>query len=135
MASPGDDASSKREPEQKAERETERQIERQTEIDRQAVGPVLMAGPVADAIVEAIRATNRHVRVVDRGSYLRVLCHDRCTMSRAAVEAALHRRFVLPGDLELVMSSFKGHFHVDEESACWELDRASVAAAGRMGRL
>ncbi len=100
------------------------------EVDPQAVGPVLQAGPVADAIVQAIRDSNRDVRVIDRGAYLRVLCHDRCTVSRAAVEASLHRPFVLPGDLELVMSSFKGHFHVDEDEACWELDGASVAAAG-----
>jgi len=108
---------------------------RETEVDRQAVGPVLMAGPVASAIVQAIRAANRDVRVIDRGSYLRVLCHDRCTLSRAAVEAALHRHFSLPGDLELVMSSFKGHFHVDEDEASWELDRPSVPAASRRGRL
>lgn len=118
MASAGDDASSKR-----------------AVADRQAVGPVLMAGPLTEAILEAIRGANRDVRVIDRGSYLRVLCPDRCTLSRAAVEAALRGRFVLPGDLELVMSSFKGHFHVDEEQACWELDGASVAAAGRGGRL
>ena len=104
------------------------------EADRQSVGPVLMAGPVADAIVRAIRDANRDVRVIDRGSYLRVLCQDRCTLSRAAVEAALHRRFVLPGDLELVMSSFKGHFHVDDDEACWELDGPSVAAAGARRR-
>jgi hypothetical protein len=93
----------------------------QTENDRQSVGPVLQAGPVADAIVLAIRQQNHDVRVVDRGAYLRVLCHDRCAVSRAAIEATLRRRFILPGDLELVMSSFKGHFHVDEDEACWEL--------------
>lgn len=104
-------------------------------VDRQAVGPVLTAGPVADAIVQAIRGANRDVRVIDRGSYLRVLCHDRCTLTRAAVEASLRGPFVLPGDLEMVMPSFKGHFHVDENEACWELDGLSVAAAGRRGRI
>jgi hypothetical protein len=93
----------------------------QRENDRQSVGPVLQAGPVANAIVLAIRQQNDDVRVVDRGAYLRVSCHARCAVSRAAIESILRRRFVLPGDLELVMSSFKGHFHVDEDEACWEL--------------
>jgi hypothetical protein len=89
--------------------------------DRQGVGPVLQAGPVTDAIVSAIRRDNRHVSVIDRGAYLRVLCPDSCVVRRITVEESLRRPFVLPGDLEQVMSSFKGHFHVDEDQARWEL--------------
>jgi hypothetical protein len=37
----------------------------------ECVGPVLAAGPVADAIVAAIRRENDGVEVTDRGSYLR----------------------------------------------------------------
>src|SRR5579872_2672367 len=101
--------------------------------DPHSVGPVLQAGPVADAIVQAIRRCNEDVHVVDRGAYVRVLCHHRCTVSRAAIEATLHRPFTLPGDLELVMSSFKGHFHVDEDQALWELGtaRATTDIQGR----
>ncbi len=88
---------------------------------RQGVGPVLQAGPVADAIVAAIRRDNQQVSVIDRGAYLRILCPDRCVVTRATIEETLHRRFTLPGDLEQVMSSFKGHFHVDEDQARWDL--------------
>ena len=33
------------------------------------VGPVLLAGSVADAVIAAIRASNAGVRVQDRGAY------------------------------------------------------------------
>jgi toluene monooxygenase system protein D len=92
--------------------------------DRHGVGPVLQAGPVADAIVTAIRRDNRDVTVIDRGAYLRVLCPDECVVRRASIEESLRRPFVLPGDLEQVMSSFMGHFHVDEDQARWELTPA-----------
>jgi toluene monooxygenase system ferredoxin subunit len=91
------------------------------------VGPVLQAGPLGQAVVDAIRALNPEARVVDRGAYLRVLCHGRCVVTRAAVETLTGTAFRLPGDLELVMSSFKGRFAVSEEEASWEL----APAAGR----
>lgn len=85
------------------------------------VGPVLQAGPVGNAVVGAIRALNADVRVLDRGAYLRVLCPRRCVVTRAAIEARTGEAFRLPGDLELVMSSFKGRFAVSEDEARWEL--------------
>ncbi len=91
--------------------------------DARQVGPVLQAGPVAAAIVEAIRRHNPQVDVIDRGSYWRVHCPDRCYVSRAAIEEILHRTFTLPGDLELVMSSFKGFLRISDAAACWESSR------------
>ncbi len=87
----------------------------------ECVGPVLAAGPVADAIIAAIRRDNADVQVTDRGSYLRVLVPARCAVSRAAIESLLSRAFSLPGDLEQVMPSFRGRFHVSEEQASWTL--------------
>jgi len=93
------------------------------------VGPVLAAGPVADAIVAAIRRENDGVEVTDRGSYLRVLVPSRCAVSRAAIESALSRPFRLPGDLEQVMPSFRGRFRVSEDQASWSQgERASRRA-------
>lgn len=83
------------------------------------VGPVLIAGAPSRAIIEAIRAENAGVEIVDRGSYLRVLVPGRCRVSRAAIEAAAGHPFELPRDLERVMSSFKGHFAVTSEEATW----------------
>jgi toluene monooxygenase system ferredoxin subunit len=92
------------------------------------VGPVLQAGPIADAVLGAIRALNADVRVLDRGAYLRVLCPRRCVVTRAAIEARTGAPFRLPGDLELVMSSFKGRFAVSEDDASWELTAARERA-------
>jgi toluene monooxygenase system ferredoxin subunit len=85
------------------------------------VGPVLQAVPLGTAIVDALRALNPDARVVDRGAYLRVLCLRRCVLTRAAVEERIGAPFRLPGDLELVMSGFKGRLTVSDEEARWEL--------------
>jgi hypothetical protein len=82
---------------------------------------VLQSGPVTEAVVAAIRAQNAGARVVDRGAYVRVLCPGRCVVTRAAIEAATGAAFRLPGDLELIMSSFKGRFAVTSDEARWEL--------------
>jgi hypothetical protein len=83
------------------------------------VGPVLVAGRTADAIVDAIRAANAVVDIVDRGAYLRVLVPAECRLRRADVELALGAPFVFPVDLERVMASFQGSFHFDDDEACW----------------
>ena len=83
------------------------------------VGPVLESGAVALAIVAAIRELNARVEVVDRGSYLRVLVPGRCVVTRAAIERELGRSFVLPGDLEMLMPSFKGALSISESEAVW----------------
>jgi MmoB/DmpM family len=83
------------------------------------VGPVLDAGDVARAVIEAIRADNPEVAVVDRGAYLRVLVPRRCVVRRDAIARALGRDFRLPGDLERVMPSFKGTLAIDDDHAEW----------------
>lgn len=87
------------------------------------VGPVLEAGPVATALIAAIREQNADVEVLDRGAYLRVLVPRRCAVSRQAIERALGQAFKLPGDLELVMPSFQGTFSVCQNEAAWETKR------------
>ena len=90
--------------------------------DRQDwVGPVLQAGPATDAVIAAVRELNPQVEVLDRGAYLRVLAPGRCLVTRAHIERHRGCAFVLPGDLELVMSSFKGRLTVTEEEACWDV--------------
>jgi toluene monooxygenase system protein D len=85
-----------------------------------AVGPVLEASETGRAVIAAIRADNADVVVIDRDAYLRVLVPGRCRVTRAAIEEALGRAFRLPGDLELVMPSFKGAFTVTTDEAIWE---------------
>ena len=90
---------------------------------RDGVGPVLEVGEVARAIVAAIRSQQADVQVQDRDAYLRVLVPARCHVTRSAIERELGHAFELPGDLERVMPSFKGTFHVTDEGASWELVR------------
>ncbi len=83
------------------------------------VGPVLHAGPRADAVIAAIRAENPGVEVLDRGAYARVSAPLRCRLTRAAVERFLGEPFELPADLEAIMSSFAGRIAIDESEVVW----------------
>jgi MmoB/DmpM family len=88
-----------------------------------SVGPVLISGVCADAVVSAIRAENGAVQVLTQAGYLRVLVPERCQVSASGIEHALGRQFVLPRDLELIMPSFKGKLRVTGASAIWEAPR------------
>lgn len=83
------------------------------------VGPVLQSGDVADAIVAAIRDLNEDVMVLDRGAYVRVLVPHRCVVTRSAIEKHLGRSFRFPGELETVMSAFKGSLQLNQDDAAW----------------
>jgi len=88
------------------------------------VGPVLQSGTVANAIVAAIRDLNRDVLVLDRGAYLRVLVPQCCVVTRAAIEKHLGRSFRFPGELETVMSAFKGSIQLNQDDAAWRVARS-----------
>jgi hypothetical protein len=87
------------------------------------VGPVLQSGPVANAIVAAIKDLNQDVLVIDRGAYLRVLVPLRCFVTRSAIEKHLGRAFRFPGELETVMSAFKGSLQLNQDNAAWQFGR------------
>lgn len=88
------------------------------------VGPVLQSGTVANAIVAAIKDLNQDVLVMDRGAYVRVLVPQRCIVTRAAIERHLGRPFRFPGELETVMSAFKGSLQLNQDDATWRFARA-----------
>jgi toluene monooxygenase system protein D len=87
------------------------------------VGPVLQSGPIANAIVAAIRDLNQDVVVVDRGAYVRVLVPRYCILTRSAIEEHLGRSFRFPGELETVMSAFKGSLQLNQDDATWRLSQ------------
>lgn len=89
------------------------------------VGPVLQTGAIGAAIVAAIRDLNSDVMVVDRGAYLRVMVPRRCFVTRAAIEKHLGRSFRFPGELETVMSAFKGALQIGKEDAVWQFSRTA----------
>jgi toluene monooxygenase system protein D len=86
------------------------------------VGPVLQSGVLGAAIVSAIRDLNRDVLVLDRGAYLRVLVRQRCVVTPNAIEKHLGRPVRFPGELETVMSAFKGSLRLSEDEAIWQFD-------------
>src|SRR5436190_211572 len=88
-----------------------------------AVGPVLIPGPLSDAVIAAIRAANAEVTVLDRGAYLRVLVPGRCRLSTRMVEELTARPFRLPSDLEAIMPSFRGRLVLGDGEVVWELGR------------
>ena len=92
-----------------------------------SVGPVLQSGPVASAIIAAIKELNQDVIVVDRGAYVRVLVPRCCVVTRSAIEKHLGRPFRFPGELETVMSAFKGSLQLNQDDAAWRLAQPRTA--------
>jgi hypothetical protein len=84
-----------------------------------AVGPVLVAGELANHLVAAIRTLNRLVVVQEHGSYVRISVPFSCNLTRSAVEKELGRPFAFPDDLEPIMPSFKGLLTVSSEEVRW----------------
>jgi toluene monooxygenase system protein D len=87
------------------------------------VGPVLQVGVLSEAIVAAIRDLNTDVEVIDRGGYLRVLVPHRCVVTRSAIEKYMGRSVRFPGELETVMSAFKGTLKLTGDEAVWHFKR------------
>lgn len=98
----------------------------------ETVGPILCTGVVAEAVLAALLDLNERALVRHQGGYIRVSVPWKCELTRAAVEAHLGRPFRLPGDLEMVMPSFKGRFQVDLETASWSAP-PSGSAGGQEG--
>ena len=91
------------------------------------VGPVLQSGPVANAIIAAIKDLNQDVMVVDRGAYVRVLVPRCCLVTRSAIETHLGRPFRFPGELETIMSAFKGSLQLNQDDAAWRLAQTQAS--------
>jgi hypothetical protein len=96
----------------------------QTQENYDGVGPVLQSGPVASAIIAAIKDLNQDVIVVDRGAYVRVLVPRCCVVTRSAIEKHLGRSFRFPGELETVMPAFKGSLQLHQDDAAWRFAQA-----------
>ncbi len=80
------------------------------------VGPVMRAGDVADAVLEAIREDNegRDVKVEEHASYIRIGVADECVLRFATVSTLLGRAVTL-GDIEANMPSFDGLIRTEED--------------------
>ena len=81
------------------------------------VGPVMRAGDLAEAIVEAARIDNpgKEVFVDDKRAYMRIHTEQEMILNRATIEAELGRPFKM-NDLEVDLSSFAGQIETADES-------------------
>ena len=84
--------------------------------DKNVVGPIIQAGEMAEAIIEAAGIDNKgsKVNVVDRGSYIRIQLESECILRRETIEKSLGRPFRM-ADLELVMPGFEGRIDTSTE--------------------
>lgn len=80
------------------------------------VGPVMRAGELAEAVVEAAREDNpgKEIRVDDKRAYLRIDTDDELILRRATIERHLGRSFKM-NDLEVDLSSFAGRIETGPE--------------------
>jgi hypothetical protein len=80
---------------------------------------VLQRSQLSQAVIEALKMRNPEIEIIDRGSYMRVLAPSPCVLNRADVEEFAASQFELPGDLESIMSSFKGELSLSANEASW----------------
>lgn len=80
------------------------------------VGPVLRAGAVAKAALQAVERDNpgKEIHVDDRSAYIRVECDDECILTRESMEVALGRPFEMR-ELEISLGSFSGNIDTSPE--------------------
>ena len=83
---------------------------------KKVVGPIIQAGEMAEAIIEAAGIDNEgsKVNIVDRGSYIRIQLESECILRRETIENSLGRPFRM-ADLELVMPGFEGRIDTSTE--------------------
>jgi len=81
------------------------------------VGPVMRAGDLAQAIIEAAREDNpgKEVFVDDKKAYIRIHTEHEMILSRRSIEEALGRPFKM-NDLEVDLSSFAGQIESRDDS-------------------
>ena len=84
---------------------------------RNAVGPVLRAGEVADAVVEALEEDNpgKEFTVEDRVAYVRAETEGECVVRAETVARVLGRPFKI-AELEVNLSSFSGRIETTDDT-------------------
>ncbi len=82
-----------------------------------AVGPVLRAGEVADAVVEALQEDNpgKEFTVEDRVAYVRAETEGECIVRAETVAQVLGRPFKI-AELEVNLSSFSGRIETTDDT-------------------
>ncbi|AXS81493.1 monooxygenase [Dechloromonas sp. HYN0024] len=81
------------------------------------VGPVMRAGDLAAAIIEAAKIDNpgKELFVDDKRAYIRIHMDQEMVLQRATIEEELGRPFKM-NDLEVDLSSFAGQIESGDNS-------------------
>ncbi|WP_078119343.1 MmoB/DmpM family protein [Thiosocius teredinicola] len=81
------------------------------------VGPVMRAGDLAQAVVEAARLDNpgKEIFVDDKRAYIRIHTEQEMILRQATIEEELGRPFQM-NDLEVDLSSFAGQIESGDDS-------------------
>lgn len=93
-------------------------------LNNNRVGPVIRAGDVAQAVVEAAEMDNpgRDVRIEDKVAYVRVSGEGELVLSRASLEECLGRPFRMQ-EIEVNLSSFAGNIEIDSDHVRFYFDK------------
>ena len=84
---------------------------------KNSVGPVLRAGEVADAVVEALQEDNpgKEFTVEDRVAYVRAETEGECVVRAETVAKVLGRPFKI-AELEVNLTSFSGRIETTDDT-------------------
>lgn len=96
------------------------EMEADVEHMNDLVGPVIRAGRLAEAVIDAVAEDNpgRDVLVFDRDDYVRIHTRGECRLTLASLERALGQHFQLAA-LEIDMPSFKGRMTTRTDQYTW----------------
>ncbi len=92
-------------------------------INNNRVGPVMRAGDVAQAAVEAAEMDNpgKEIFVEDKIAYLRIAADGELILTRESMEECLGRPFKMQ-EIEINLSSFSGQIDVSSDRARFYYD-------------
>lgn len=91
---------------------------------RNAVGPVLRAGEMADAMIQALEEDNpgKEFNVQDHIAYVRIETEGECIVRRETLERALGRAVQMP-EVEVSLTSFAGRIETSDDYMRFYLEK------------
>ena len=89
-----------------------------------AVGPVMRAGEVADAVVEAIQEDNpgKEFVIDDKVAYVRIETQGECVIRQETLSRALGRPIAI-SELEINLTSFAGRIETTDDQMRFYLEK------------
>jgi toluene monooxygenase system protein D len=91
---------------------------------KNAVGPVLRAGEMADAMIQALEEDNpgKQFNVQDHIAYVRIETEGECIVRRETLERALGRAVQMP-EIEVSLTSFAGRIETNDDYMRFYLEK------------